>query len=72
MGLRNESDSSPRRQKNLQSLGCRISPTRLCLKLTDDVMKVDTATLTLPMISVLKYNLMRKAPENKKSLAKLT
>jgi len=60
------------KKKNLQSLGCQMYPICLYLKLIDDMMKAVTATLTLPMISVLKYNLMRQAPENKKSLTNLT
>lgn len=52
-------------EKASRAWGAGSPPMCLYLKLMDDEMKVGRATLMLPVISVLRYNLMRTTPENK-------
>lgn len=66
MGLHNKSDCSPWRYKAPEYGLSDPPPIFQSLKLTCEIAKTDRAALTLPLISILKYNLMRKAPEDTK------
>lgn len=52
-------------KQTLHSLGCLMYPICLYLKLIDGMMKADSTTWNLPVISLLKYNLGGKHQKTK-------